>query len=276
MQMSQYYPVLTIAGSDSSGGAGIQADIKAISAQGCYAMSAITAITIQNTQGVAGVEGVSPAAVAGQIEAVVTDIPPLATKTGMLFSADIIKAVSEMVNRYKLPNLVVDPVMVSTSGSMLLSDDAVAVMIADLLPQALLVTPNAHEAIALTGCREPEAQAAELRRMGCRNLLLKGGDKSDTPGRKTDLLMLEGSTRLLPLHADEVRTVNTHGTGCSLSAAIAARLALGDDVRTAVSRAKVYVTRAIEAGAGVTVGHGHGPMNHFYDPKRQKIQRIWK
>lgn len=273
--MSQYYPVLTIAGSDCSGGAGIQADIKTISAQGCYAMSAITAITVQNTLGVSAVEPVSPAIVEGQIAAVSSDIRPLATKTGMLFSAPIIRAVAGAIRAAELENLVVDPVMVSTSGSMLLDPEAVSTLVAELLPLALIVTPNADEARALTGTDDPGEQALRLRDMGCRNLLLKGGDK-DTPGTKTDYLIMEGSTKLIPLRADAVDTVNTHGTGCSLSACIAARLALGDDLRTAVGRAKAYVTRALQAGADVTIGGGHGPMNHFFDPKRQKLQRKWK
>ena len=271
--MSQYYPVLTIAGSDSSGGAGIQADIKSISAQGCYAMSAITAITAQNTTGVRAVEGISPAMVSAQIDAVSDDIPPLATKTGMLYSADIIGAVADAIERHSLPCVVVDPVMVSTSGSRLLADDAVDTMTRRLFPLALIVTPNAAEAETLTGTTDIELQAKRLRQMGCRNVLLKGGDKTDTPWQKTDWLITEGSSKALPLRADAVDTRNTHGTGCSLSACMAARLALGDDLRTAVGRAKAYVTRALQAGAGITTGHGHGPMNHFFDPKRQKITR---
>ncbi len=272
-QMSQYYPVLTIAGSDSSGGAGIQADIKSISAQGCYAMTAITAITAQNTTGVSAIAGLSPDMVAAQIDAVCTDITPLATKTGMLYDAEVIEAVADAAERHRIANIVVDPVMVSTSGSRLLADDAIETMTRRIFPIALIVTPNAAEAEVLTGSADIELQAKRLREMGCRNVLLKGGDKTDTPWQKTDWLLLEGSSKLLPLRADAVETNNTHGTGCSLSACMAARLALGDDLRTATGRAKAYVTRALQAGANVTTGHGHGPMNHFYDPKRQKIKR---
>lgn len=273
--MNSYYPVLTIAGSDPSGGAGIQADIKSISAQGCYAMSAITAITAQNTLGVEAVEGVSPGMVGAQIAAVCADIPPLAVKTGMLFSASIIEVVAEAVRQMELPNLVVDPVMASSSGTMLLESDAVAALTSELMPLAILVTPNAAEARAITGYDNPQMQARALKEMGCRNILLKGGDSNDTPGVKIDYLVMEDSDKLLPMSADAIETRNTHGTGCSLSAAIAARLALGDDLRTAVGRAKAYVTRALAAGADVEIGNGHGPLNHFFDPKRQKIRREW-
>jgi len=271
--MLSYYPVLTIAGSDCSGGAGIQADLKAIASQGCYGMSAITAITAQNTLGVDGVWPMSPEAVTAQIEAVAADIRPLAVKTGMLHDAAVAEVVADCVARLSLPNLVVDPVMVSTSGSLLLELEAVEVMRSRLFPLSALVTPNYSEAIILTGSEEPVEQARLLREMGCRGILLKGGDASGVSDLKIDWLMPEGSDTLMPLKADAVDTVNTHGTGCSLSAVIAARLALGDDMVTAVSRAKLYVTRALQAGARVKVGGGHGPMNHFFDPKRMKIRK---
>lgn len=236
-------------------------------------MTAITAITAQNTTGVSAIAGLSPDMVAAQIDAVCTDITPLATKTGMLYDAEVIEAVADAAERHRIANIVVDPVMVSTSGSRLLADDAIETMTRRIFPIALIVTPNAAEAEVLTGSADIELQAKRLREMGCRNVLLKGGDKTDTPWQKTDWLLLEGSSKLLPLRADAVETNNTHGTGCSLSACMAARLALGDDLRTATGRAKAYVTRALQAGANVTTGHGHGPMNHFYDPKRQKIKR---
>ena len=163
--MRQYYPVLTIAGSDSSGGAGIQADIKTISAIGCYAMSAITAITAQNTTGVAAVQGIDPDIVARQIEMVFADIPPMAVKTGMLFSKPVIEAVSSVLVRSAVRKLIVDPVMMSTSGTYLIEPDAVEAMKNLIFPHALLVTPNCHEAIALTGENEPEKQAQALHAM---------------------------------------------------------------------------------------------------------------
>lgn len=272
--MIKYHPVLTIAGSDSSGGAGIQADIKTISAEGCYAMSAITAITAQNTLGVDGSWPLSAEAVVAQIRTVVADIPPLAVKTGMLHNASIVDAVADAIEAFSLPNIVVDPVMVSTSGSNLLDDDAVEVMKSRLLPQALLVTPNMSEACALTGEDNPVAQIAAFRAMGCRNILIKGGDAPSFFGMKIDLLALEGVDEPIELKADEVETRNTHGTGCSLSAAIAARLAVGDELEDAVSRAKLYVTRALRSGARVVTGHGHGPMNHFFEPKRMRTRRV--
>lgn len=268
-----YYPVLTIAGSDCSGGAGIQADIKAISAEGCYAMSVITAVTAQNTCGVDRFLALDPGLVEAQIRMIAADIPPLAAKTGMLANAQIIEVVAEAIEQGLLPRPVVDPVMVATSGDMLLDPEAADALRELLLPRALLVTPNYAEARALTGSDVIDTQVNRLRDMGCRNILIKGGDRPDQPGVKTDWLALDGSERLIPLSADTIHTTNTHGTGCTLSAAIAARLALGDNVETAVKRGKLYVTRALAAGADIAIGHGHGPVNHFFDPKRLKTKR---
>ena len=271
--MRQYFPVLTIAGSDSSGGAGIQADIKTMSAIGCYAMSAITSITAQNTTGVRSIQPILPEIVTDQIEMVVADIPPLAIKTGMLCDAEVSRAVidclAEMSRRGTLRNLVVDPVMVSTSGSQLLEDGAIDVIVEKLLPLAEIVTPNRMEAVRLTGESEPVAQARRFREMGCRNVLLKGGDSGRTDV-KTDWLSLDGSDQLIPLTADCVETRNTHGTGCTLSSAIASYLALGCGLEDAVRRGKLYITRALQAGAFVTVGRGHGPVNHFFNPRHLK------
>lgn len=272
--MKKYAAVLTIAGSDSSGGAGIQADIKTISALGCFAMSVITAVTAQNTCGVRAVMPVSPEVVTAQIEAVGTDIPPLAVKTGMLCEAEVIRAVSRGLRLLRKANpelpVVVDPVMVSTSGSPLLEADAVSAMVEGIFPIATLVTPNCAEAAALSGCRRAEEQIAAFRRMGCRNVLLKGGD-SDRQDKKTDILMIEGDSEVTELTAEGVLTSNTHGTGCTLSAAIASYLALGHDLRSAVTLAKAYITEALRAGADVSVGHGHGPVNHFFSPKKLQI-----
>lgn len=269
-----YYPVMTIAGSDSCGGAGIQADLKTFAAEGCYGMSAITAVTAQNTMGVEGVWGLPAEAVEAQIRAVAADVRPLALKTGMLFDAAIVETVAGAIERLRLENLVVDPVMISTSGDMLLQLDAVEIMRTRLFPLSALVTPNVSEAIVLTGEEEPVAQARALRAMGCRAILLNGGDSDAVPGLKVDRFMDSGSDELVELRADAVPTQNTHGTGCTLSAAIAARLALGDDMATAVARGKLYVTRALRAGADVRTGGGHGPVCHGFDPKRQKIKRI--
>lgn len=269
--MKEYIPILSIAGSDSSGGAGIQADIKTISAIGCYAMTAITAITAQNTTGVSAVERISPDMVRQQIQNIWADIPPLAVKTGMLFDAEIVGAVADMLKRYCVPNLVVDPVMVATSGSRLIDDAAVSVMVERLLPLATLVTPNIAEARALTGYDDPERQTEVLRRMGCRNILIKGGD-SERTDLKVDYLYLEGETDSVTLTADAVNTHNTHGTGCTLSSAIACYLALGFDITEACARGKLYITKALNAGARVCVGHGHGPVNHLFAPRHMKFR----
>lgn len=267
--MRKYFPVLTIAGSDSSGGAGIQADIKTISALGCYAMSAITSITAQNTTGVKSIQPILPGIVADQIDMVMTDIPAMAVKTGMLCDAAVSAAVAERLVHYRPANLVIDPVMVSTSGSRLLSDEAVDIITSRIFPLASLVTPNRMEAEALTGCTDHKEQAVRLREAGCRNILLKGGD-SDNTDFKTDYLYIEGQSEAIELRADSIETKNSHGTGCTLSAAIASYLALGNDMLTAVRLGKLYITRALEAGAFVTVGHGHGPVNHFFSPRRLK------
>ncbi|MDE5786251.1 MAG: bifunctional hydroxymethylpyrimidine kinase/phosphomethylpyrimidine kinase [Duncaniella sp.] len=271
--MRNYYGVLSVAGSDPSGGAGIQADIKTISSIGCYAMTAITAVTVQNTTGVTAVQPIDPAIVEGQINMVTSDIPPLAIKTGMLYDAACIRAVARALRRYLAVRpctpVVVDPVMVSTSGSMLLDGDAMTALKDEIFPLATLITPNIHEARVITGVSDPSSQWNTLREAGCRNVLLKGGD-SGRDDVKTDYLCLEGNADLIPLTADAVTTPNTHGTGCTLSAAIASYLALGYDLRHAVEMGKLYITRALRAGAFVTTGQGHGPVNHFFSPRRLK------
>ncbi|MDE6049200.1 MAG: bifunctional hydroxymethylpyrimidine kinase/phosphomethylpyrimidine kinase [Paramuribaculum sp.] len=267
--MRQYYPVLTIAGSDSSGGAGIQADIKTISAIGCYAMSAITAITAQNTTGVVAVQGIDPKIVAQQIEMVFADIPPLAVKTGMLFSKPVIEAVASVIVPSAVRKLIVDPVMISTSGTHLIAPDAVDTMKQLIFPQALLVTPNCREAVALTGETDPQRQAQALHAMGCSNVVIKGGD-SDNTEIKTDFVSLDCGADIFDIRADAVNTVNTHGTGCTFSAAIASYMALGYSLADAIKSGKLFVTKAIENGAYITCGHGHGPVNHFFNPRRLK------
>lgn len=267
--MKQYIPVLSIAGSDCSGGAGIQADIKTISAIGCYAMTAITSLTAQNTTGVKTAVGIDSSMVNDQLEMIWSDIPPLAIKIGMLFNRDIIQCVVDFLSQRQAHNVVIDPVMMSTTGSKLLHDDAVTIMKTNLFPLATIVTPNIHEAKALTGLSEPYAQAMALRELGCRNILLKGGDSSHTD-QKIDYLLLENEDELIKLTVDTVNTRNTHGTGCTLSSAIASYLALDFDILDAVTRAKLYVTRALRAGASVKTGHGYGPVNHLFAPRHTK------
>lgn len=251
---------LTIAGSDSSGGAGIQADLKTFAAHGVFGMSAITAVTAQNTLGVTRVETLSPAMVAAQIDAVATDIPPDATKIGMLATAAIIEAVARAIERYQLPNVVLDTVMLSKSRVRLLDEDASTALRDRLLPLALVITPNVPEAEVLTGLRIESLEdlhraARRLVDLGARAALVKGGHLS---GPATDVLW-DGQVAT-ELRTERIDSRHTHGTGCTLSAAIAAQLAQGQDLHTAARLAKDYVTRAIADAPGL--GAGHGPLRH--------------
>lgn len=253
---------LTIAGSDSGGGAGIQADLKTFSALGVYGMTAITAVTAQNTVGVAGIVELPPEAVAQQIDAVVTDIGVDAAKTGMLSSAPIIEAVAERIRHYRLTTLVVDPVMISKSGAPLLRPDAMDVLRRQLLPLALVITPNLHEAGALAGreihtVEQMEETARVLRDLGPRYVVVKGGH---LVGAAIDVLF--DGTRIEHLEAPRVPTSHTHGTGCVFSAAITARLACGDEVPQAIRAAKRFITRAIEEA--LPLGHGTGPADPMH------------
>lgn len=261
--MKQYYPVLSIAGSDSSGGAGIQADIKTMAAIGCYGMTAITAITAQNSMGVVDVEAVAPSMVGRQIEAVWDDMPPLATKVGMLHSLETVMTVARVLSERRAPNVVLDPVMIATAGSSLTSTGAMEAIVDRLVPLCAIVTPNVAEARAMTGVTDLAGQIEALHRAGARAVLLKGGDLEGD--FSTDILAIAGSEPI-KLTARRVATVNTHGTGCTLSSAIACYLALGHDMVSAVSRAKDFITGALEAGADIKAGHGHGPVNHFFSP----------
>ncbi|MGY8526246.1 bifunctional hydroxymethylpyrimidine kinase/phosphomethylpyrimidine kinase [Paracidovorax citrulli] len=267
---------LTIAGSDSGGGAGIQADLKTFAALGCYGMSAITAITAQNTLGVTGVHAIPAEMVGAQIDAVAQDIGIDAAKTGMLGTAAIVEAVAEAVDRHGLRKLVVDPVMVATSGATL-SDDATAqAMVRLLFPRALLVTPNLPEASYLLGRpvtrrAEMEQAAQELIALGCRAVLLKGGHLAEAGGADNgqgldDLLMCADGTVRVFSHP-RIETRNLHGTGCTLAAAIASQLARGDELEEAVGTALDFVAQAIVAGAGLRLGAGNGPLNHGFAPR---------
>jgi hydroxymethylpyrimidine/phosphomethylpyrimidine kinase len=259
--------VLTIAGSDSGGGAGIQADLKTFAALGCYGMSAITALTAQNTVGVSGIHPVPPDFAARQIEAVLGDIGADAVKIGMLYSAELIRVVAEQMRKYAPAHIVLDPVMVAQSGDRLLRDDAVDAMTQELMPLAEVLTPNIPEAEVLTGRRletEEAIQAAarDLAGLGCRSVLVKGGHLATAAS--SDLLYLSTEDCFVALKAERIASRNTHGTGCTLSAAIAAQLARGDGIEQAVRRAKAYISEAIRAGAGYRLGRGHGPVHHFF------------
>lgn len=253
---------LTIAGSDSSGGAGIQADIKTMTANGVYAMSAVTALTAQNTTGVISILESTPSFLNDQLEAVFTDIFPDAVKIGMVSSSGLISVIAQALTHYRARNIVVDPVMVATSGARLISEDAVATLEAELLPLATLLTPNIPEAEVLSGqairCpadMESAAQAISAR-YGCAVLCKGGHDLNDA----NDLLCRDGALCWFP--GRRIDNPNTHGTGCTLSSAIAANLAKGYDLTASVRRAKDYLSGAL--AAGLQLGRGRGPMNHAY------------
>ena len=257
---------LTIAGSDSSGGAGIQADLKTFSALGVYGASAITALTAQNTQGVEAVLVVPPDFVARQIRVVARDLNIAAVKIGMLATSEIIEAVAGALEALPGVPMVLDPVMVAASGDVLLDDDAIETLRTVLLPRATLITPNLPEAAKLLDSdeakdeREMSAQAAALRSLGAKAVLIKGGHAE---GAEAVDLLLDGDGELR-LAAPRVATGNTHGTGCTLSSAIAAELAKGASLRDAVTAAKAYVTAAIAAADDLEVGEGRGPVHHFH------------
>lgn len=263
-----YCRVLTIAGSDSGGGAGIQADLKTFSALGCYGMTVITALTAQNTKGVTGIHAVPPSFAAEQLEAVFSDIGADAVKIGMLYSAELIETVADELVKHGARNIVLDPVMVAQSGDRLLRDDSVEALKTLLMPLADVATPNLPEAAVFLGRDEnedldPQKSARELARFGSRAILVKGGHGNDIDS--TDLLYLAQADRLVELKEERIETRNNHGTGCTLSSAIAAFLAKGADMETAVKKAKQFITGAIRAGVGYRLGHGHGPVHHFFD-----------
>ena len=262
-----YNRVLTIAGSDSGGGAGIQADIKAISAMGCYAASAITAVTVQNTIGVQAVHPIPLDILEGQIDAVLSDIGADAVKIGMLHSAEVVDLVARMIKKYEIRNLVLDPVMVSTSGHRLIEETAIKVIKEKMMPLARVLTPNVPEAEILIGRKIsseedfPEVARELADKYGISVFLKAGHLTGDT---LTDYFhnAEDGSTTLLP--SKRVHTQNTHGTGCTLSSAIAAALAKGEDLSSAAKSAKSYLEHAIISGADYEIGHGHGPVNHNF------------
>jgi hydroxymethylpyrimidine/phosphomethylpyrimidine kinase len=262
-----YHRVLTIAGSDSGGGAGIQADLKTIGANGCYGMSVITALTAQNTMGVSGIHGVPVDFVRLQLEAVLSDIGTDAVKIGMLFSPELINTVAGQLKKFDVSNIVLDPVMIAQSGDKLLQDDAIDALKNHLIPMADIITPNLPEASVLLG-REISSfamvneAARELCRLGCTNVLIKGGHLEGEVS--DDCLYLSDRDEMIILPAKRIETHNNHGTGCTLSSAIASGIAKGNDVVEAVRMAKEYITSAIASGASYCIGKGHGPVHHFY------------
>ena len=273
---SQYARLLTIAGSDSGGGAGIQADLKTFSALGCYGMSAITALTAQNTTGVRAIHGVPPEMLIDQINAVVEDIGVDAVKIGMLHSPDIVQAVASAIDRHALPHVVLDPVMVATSGAVLIDSPAIAALVQQLFGRAVVITPNLDEASLLVGrtlANEQDMQAAahELLAKGARAVLLKGGHLAGDV--VSDLLQVAGAAPYW-MRAPRIATANTHGTGCTLSSAIAAHLALGHSLIDSVEAARAYVRGALAAGANVKTGQGSGPLNHSFAPQAMRLKPL--
>jgi hydroxymethylpyrimidine/phosphomethylpyrimidine kinase len=267
-QTREYFKVLTIAGSDSGGGAGIQADLKTFAAIGCYGMSVITALTAQNTKGVTAIHPLPPSFAVEQMSAVFTDIGADAVKIGMLYSAELIEAVSEMLNKYRARNIVLDPVMVAQSGDKLLQDDAIQAIKDHLMPVADVVTPNLPEAEVLLGQKiasfeDMQRAARSLAQFGSRSVLIKGGHLEES--QSTDLLYLTEEDRFVILEAERVDSRNNHGTGCTLSSAIAAYISRGSQIENAVRKAKTYIQNAIRAGAAYKIGHGHGPVHHFFE-----------
>lgn len=264
--MKKYARTLTIAGSDSGGGAGIQADLKAFSALGCYGMSVITALTAQNTKAVTGILSVPPAFIAEQLKAVLSDIGTDAVKIGMLHTPEVIEKVAHTLTEFGVSNIVLDPVMVAKSGDKLLQDEAVDALKTYLLPIATIITPNLPETSVLLGqavetYSHMQQAANDLARLCPGAILVKGGHL--TSDESTDLLYLSASEQH-EFTSARIPTKNAHGTGCTLSAAIAAGLAKGVSVVDAVSAAKQYLTGALQAGADYELGHGHGPVHHFY------------
>jgi len=267
MDKKHYHRCLTIAGSDPSGGAGLQADLKTFAACGCYGASAVVAVVDENTVGVTGVHPIPVDFVRGQIRSVLDDIGADAIKIGMLHSSELIAAVRDTLARYGIGNIVLDPVMVATSGDRLLLEDAVETLTTQLIPAARVITPNIPEAEILLGrpIRRQEELPAVARELAERygvSVLLKAGHLHDE--RLVDVFHNAESGESLLLESRRLDTVNTHGTGCTLSSAVAAFLARGCGLNDAVRNAKNYIDKAIAAGADYEIGHGHGPVHHFH------------
>ena len=263
---SQYARVLTIAGSDSGGGAGIQADLKTFSALGCYGMTAITALTAQNTLGVQAIHGVPASFLKAQLQSVLDDIGVDAVKIGMLHSPEVVEVVAWAIDHYGLTQVVLDPVMVATSGDRLIAEETVSELVKELFPRVQLVTPNLDEASLLlqqplTAVNELHIASQALLDMGAKAVLLKGGHLLGDV--LCDVLQMSGGDAVV-FEATRIHSRNVHGTGCSLSSAIAAHLALGRSLSEAVEAARAFIRHAIAEGASVKTGEGHGPLNHGF------------
>ena len=271
----EYLRVLTIAGSDSGGGAGIQADLKTFAALGAYGMSALTALTAQNTLGVAGIHAVPPDFLAAQIDAVASDIGAHAVKIGMLHAPEIVQAVAQAIDRHALPHVVLDPVMVSATGATLIEPPAVQTLVAELFPRAALITPNLDEASLLLGrpvqtAQDMPAAAQALLQMGARAVLLKGGH---LPGDQVLDVLVERGGESHAMQHERVATRYLHGAGCTLSSALAVFLAQDLPLRLAAEAARSFVLDAIKEGAMVKTGQGVGPLNHGFSPRATVLRQ---
>ena len=270
MEIYKYPTVLTIAGSDSGGGAGIQADLKTFSALGCYGTSAITAVTVQNTAGVSGIHSIPAAIVGQQIKAVMDDIKPAAIKIGMIHTTEMAIIIVHVLKEYPDVPVIFDPVVVSSSGYKLMEDSTIDVLKNELFPLACLVTPNLDEAMLtadmdISTVEDMEVAAACFLKLGCNAVLIKGGHLK---GMNLYDVYLDKNGLKHKFESNFIDSNNTHGTGCTFSSAIAAYIALGNDILSSIEKAKSYVHRAIEYGKNVRTGRGHGPLNHFFDPQK--------
>lgn len=284
--MTTHYPrILSIAGSDSGGGAGIQADLKTCSALGCYGMTAITAITAQNTCGVLGIHAIPPETLRQQIDAVVSDIGVDAVKIGMLHDPEVVHIVAQAIRQYRFKHIVLDPVMVATSGDALIARETIAVLVDELFPWVSVITPNLDEVTLLLArpiqyVDELTTAAQDLHALGAPAVLLKGGHLAEQPdgnsngAQVTDVLLYaqDGAIHTQTYTSPRIISRNTHGTGCTLSSAIACHLALGESLPDAVAQARAYIVQAIEQGKNVHTGQGHGPLNHGFAPV---AMRVW-
>ena len=287
--MTPHYPrILSIAGSDSGGGAGIQADLKTCSALGCYGMTAITAITAQNTCGVQGIHAIPPEMLRQQIDAVVGDIGVDAVKIGMLHDPEVVHIVAQAIRQYRFKHIVLDPVMIATSGDALIARETVAVLVDELFPWVSVITPNLDEASLLLArpiqyVDELNAAAQDLQALGAPAVLLKGGHLAEQPdgnsngAQVTDVLLYaqDGAIHTQTYTSPRIISRNTHGTGCTLSTAIACYLALDESLPDAVAQARAYIVQAIEQGKDVQTGQGHGPLNHGFAPVAMRVLGGW-
>ncbi len=265
-----YCKTLTIAGSDSSGGAGIQADIKTMSALGCYSTTVITAITAQNTLGIYAIEKISYKIIAKQLEAVLDDIRPDAIKIGMVNDTKSIEAIADILQGVSDIPIIIDPVMVSTTGSQLMEESAIKIFRKKLIPLSILLTPNIPEVEVLinrkiTNIKDVLSVANRLIDLNCKAVLVKGGHLD---GKEKVDYLLRKQYPIIPYTSPMVKTSNNHGTGCTLSSAITSFIARGEDIEQAIQKAKEYITQSLIAGANIKIGQGHGAVNHFYNPQK--------